>query len=208
MSDVSLVDGNLYSSAATYNQLRDELDYCAHTALSEIFKQFNSTTSQARLPVEIWLHIWEQLPLVDRVTVSHVCYHWRATTLCYPILWCSLDVFSTLHDDQCDCEKCSLEDPIEVGESNVALLGLLLPRSLDLPLKLSVRIAGANVAFCQGVSTVLGAAYTRVVDLRIVQEYESGISCFLAQFNGFPALRRLVLLNQRASRITAFLNER
>lgn len=53
----------------------------------------SATHGVARLPAEVVCHIFSYLPFADRISVTHVCQHWREVSLVSPAqLWSSVEV--------------------------------------------------------------------------------------------------------------------
>ncbi|KZV97604.1 hypothetical protein EXIGLDRAFT_832739 [Exidia glandulosa HHB12029] len=111
----------------------------------------NVTSSlQSRLPDELWCLAWQDLPLVDRLSLLLVCHAWRNIALGCASVWSLVDVHMDLHNIECDCILCqdSRSDfgkryfPLEArlpAKSNLHLV----PRALELgrraPIILQIR---------------------------------------------------------------------
>lgn len=105
----------------------------------DVRRAFNSRAKHTRLPTELWEHIWRLLSLVDRVSVSQVCFYWRTIALASLWLWVELDIgYCKTHPMFPACVKCRCHTD-EVASPDLNLLTLVLPRSKDLPLSLRFR---------------------------------------------------------------------
>ncbi|EJD51743.1 hypothetical protein AURDEDRAFT_181892 [Auricularia subglabra TFB-10046 SS5] len=53
-------------------------------------RRLNGTLPVNMLPPELWLAVFELLPLSDRIRATHVCSQWRAVALSSPSAWVSI----------------------------------------------------------------------------------------------------------------------
>lgn len=84
---------------------------CLSAAHAVALRKRNSTTSmQHRLPDELWLLVWAQAHLADRITLTHVCHFWRALALRSPRMWTHVEVYSLEHRLGCDCNRCTFQE--------------------------------------------------------------------------------------------------
>lgn len=65
---------------------------------------------QHRLPDELWLLVWAQAHLADRITLTHVCHFWRTLALRSPRMWTHVEVYSLEHRLGCDCNRCTFQE--------------------------------------------------------------------------------------------------
>ncbi|KZV91472.1 hypothetical protein EXIGLDRAFT_769913 [Exidia glandulosa HHB12029] len=99
----------------------------------------NLEDEHARLPTELWAHIWRLLSLVDRVSVAQVCFFWRTIASTSLWLWVELDIgHCKAHPTFPACVKCRCHTD-DVASPDLNLLSLVLPRSKDLPVSLRFR---------------------------------------------------------------------
>ncbi|KZV92826.1 hypothetical protein EXIGLDRAFT_692377 [Exidia glandulosa HHB12029] len=89
---------------------------------------------RVRLPDEVWFMVWQDLPLVDRLRVTHVCHDWRRLALGTPLIWCDIDLWVYRHPDACKCDDCSLTPGLHPMLSNARLVRHVLSLSQKLPL--------------------------------------------------------------------------
>ncbi|KZV97603.1 hypothetical protein EXIGLDRAFT_832737 [Exidia glandulosa HHB12029] len=119
--------------------------------LARVARARNATFSlQSRLPDELWCLAWQDLPLVDRLSILLVCHSWRNLALGCASIWSLLDVHLDLHNIECDCMLCqdSRSDfrkryfPLEARLPTKSNLHLV-PRALELgkraPIILQIR---------------------------------------------------------------------
>ncbi|KZW01829.1 hypothetical protein EXIGLDRAFT_760431 [Exidia glandulosa HHB12029] len=184
---------------------------CVKSALLPDLRTHNAAQiARAGLPDELWCMIWGHLSMEDRVRVTHVCGAWRQLAVGTPRLWCSLDLFSSRHDVDCDCDRCSFlqdedaicdrcDDYLLVGRSNIVLVTALLPRSQQLPLHLHVDAPHCNTDgdVLDELAVALLAHAHRLEVISIDSEDENTVLCL---FNGLgPTLPALRVLDCKAA---------
>ncbi|KZV96975.1 hypothetical protein EXIGLDRAFT_833245 [Exidia glandulosa HHB12029] len=114
----------------------DKLVISLRSAFVDIYRL---RLTHARLPTELWVHIWRPLSLVDRIAVSQVCFLWRTIALSCPRLWDELEIgYCPLHMTFPDCRycHCCILRGLPLPSMTLNLLPLVLPRSQNLPLSL------------------------------------------------------------------------
>ncbi|KZW00835.1 hypothetical protein EXIGLDRAFT_694798 [Exidia glandulosa HHB12029] len=127
-------------------RLRAQLDI----AISEAAQRRNAALSlQSRVPDEVWCIAWQDLPLADRVAVSHACRAWRTLSLASPRVWSFIDFFCDLHNADCQCSVCEQANVFLThhgfrgtriqAKTNFRLLELALLRSRAAPLVIHIR---------------------------------------------------------------------
>ncbi|KAH7102801.1 hypothetical protein BKA62DRAFT_90347 [Auriculariales sp. MPI-PUGE-AT-0066] len=62
------------------------------TALAHELRKINQQIERYHLPVDLWIAIWEWLPVRDRIAVTHVSHGWRRQAVSASQLWASLDL--------------------------------------------------------------------------------------------------------------------
>ncbi|KZV84158.1 hypothetical protein EXIGLDRAFT_727581 [Exidia glandulosa HHB12029] len=94
--------------------------------------------TRAELPNEVWAMIWQDLPLLDRLDVTHVCHYWRNIALASPRVWSALDYRFFQHRSSCKCKECKSKTPKRV-RSSPRIFSMILPRSSRLPLSIRIK---------------------------------------------------------------------
>ena len=139
-------------------------------------------TSSDHIPAELWLAIWLQLDLADRVAASRVCTRWRAIALESQDLWREVYIHSPLSIENC---------PVHQNTPCMLLpLPILLERSgtSTISLFLSERERG-HVHHLLG---ILIPHLHRVARLKVSHSFlEELLSVVIRSVPVWPALRRL-----------------
>ncbi|KZV95158.1 hypothetical protein EXIGLDRAFT_485109 [Exidia glandulosa HHB12029] len=166
------------------------------------------------LPDELWLMVWQELSMDDRISVSRVCGAWRTLALASPKLWSQLDFFTDRHSmDGCSCDTCIAlrngysmscsqgHEVAAVGRTNVDIIRCLIPRSRRFPLSLSI-VINASVSDAEldnspflTLATALRPHASRIVRIDIDESSDAvgSMAEFFAFFKELPALRALTL---------------
>ncbi|KZV91882.1 hypothetical protein EXIGLDRAFT_769475 [Exidia glandulosa HHB12029] len=192
-SALQLLGRDLDDASAVEN-LALEARNIVQSALASVLREYNLRFSLwRRLPDELWCMIWRDLPMNDRMRVSHVCSAWRKLAVSTPHIWRSLEVVSERirSGPQCKSKAC----PSVQERNNMQLVSLLLKRSLRIPLHMRVLITWPDQAIMGDLAKLLLRHVARLevlhfdtVDGNMPQE-------FLDYFLNFPSLRTLTCIS-------------
>ncbi|KZV96704.1 hypothetical protein EXIGLDRAFT_833416 [Exidia glandulosa HHB12029] len=178
---------------------------CVENALLEERRGQNSERMrQLGLPNEIWLKVWEFLPMDSVLVVSHVCHLWRSLALGSPPLWTTLDFFSDEHAEDCGCSEHRALDRydfscrfcsryVTIGQNNSELMRNLLPRSLHHGISLNLHIAGAPDPVTYLLADIIGPHAQRIVHWHFRGQGYFDPTPLLRSVDALPALRCLSL---------------
>ncbi|EJD41331.1 hypothetical protein AURDEDRAFT_169487 [Auricularia subglabra TFB-10046 SS5] len=150
-----------------------------------------------KLPNELWCMIWKDLPLADRLRVTHTCRDWRALCLNTPHVWQYLDFWFYRHPETCTCIGCAFQHghsrPVR---NNSVLVSLALPRSRQLDLFLSIGDRGSDCGLtCSEPAEYLSSLLRphrrrlRSIDAHLYNAFT--LTYFLDEMKSFPALTSL-----------------
>ncbi|KZV95206.1 hypothetical protein EXIGLDRAFT_834468 [Exidia glandulosa HHB12029] len=173
---------------------------CLESAVAcELRAHNEERVSQLRLPQELWVEVWGHLPMGDVVSISHVCHLWRSLALASPSLWSTLEVFSDMHVNDCDCEECGsiakhcivckrCRRTPTLGTKNTKLIRHLLPRSKSCALSLIIRLSDYET---KELARLITPHRRRLVRIEC-NDYDSRImAAFLSHFEALRAVREL-----------------
>lgn len=151
-------------------------------------------------PNEIWLRIWEILPMDSLLSVSHTCRPWRSLALRSSVLWATLDLVinersQNCHcgtrrafDEQLSCRSCGCDIPY--GHNNIMLMRNVLPRSNAHPLYLSLAIRDVSPQMLELVVQLIRPHAGRIAHLRL-DSFDVPPGKLLYHFDALPILRSL-----------------
>ncbi|EJD41332.1 hypothetical protein AURDEDRAFT_127085 [Auricularia subglabra TFB-10046 SS5] len=153
-----------------------------------------------KLPGELWCMVWQDLPLADRLRVTHVCHDWRALCLTTPQIWRYIDYCFYRHEDNCKCMECGFQrEASRPVRTNALLVSLALPRSM--PLELDVFIGDKGRDHRENIfsssdpvsylSHLLRPHKHRIRTIRADIFSGSLLTNFLDELRDFPALTSL-----------------
>ncbi|EJD44978.1 hypothetical protein AURDEDRAFT_124862 [Auricularia subglabra TFB-10046 SS5] len=147
------------------------------------------------VPRELWLYVWQYLPFVDMVAAARVCRSWRTLARAAPELWTIVEIHSSLHHQDCDCEECeeslSCAGDTNLGIARYALASLSRDKSVAVQLR-STRSQENEIFESQLIRTLTQCA-SRLVELRIACNDERLPSSILRGVGAFPALETLTI---------------
>ncbi|KZV90455.1 hypothetical protein EXIGLDRAFT_770783 [Exidia glandulosa HHB12029] len=157
----------------------------------------SARNGRAKLPNEVWTEIWQGLPLIDRINVTHVCQRWREIALGTPGVWCSLDFWFSFHSAKCACVECSIGSPKRL-RSNARICDIFLPKSLHLPLLIQINDHDCDLGHISAsalitlLATVLRPHASRILTLDLNLRNPSILPDLLERVNSFPTLTALM----------------
>ncbi|KZV93546.1 hypothetical protein EXIGLDRAFT_835616 [Exidia glandulosa HHB12029] len=198
------ISENLSTASVTSEDIATALRQLCDKKLTACLRA--STVALPQLPNETWGLIWQLLSLRDRVRVTHVSRTWRAIALGNSRLWSTLDLTSSLHRDDCECDECaSAVGPHAKGHGyDVALarLSALLERSAGSPLTCSLKFirdaAPTPPSSVTSISGILGPHAAALVSLTLVYRNDEWIKPFLVVIRDSSQLCHLELNAMRA----------
>ncbi|KZW02687.1 hypothetical protein EXIGLDRAFT_829203 [Exidia glandulosa HHB12029] len=163
-----------------------------------------------RLPDEVWCMIWQDMPLVDRLRITHVCHDWRQLALGSPRVWCTVDLWFYRHDDNCACDDCALSPAPHPMISNARLVRYALTLSRSVPLCVSLGDRGSEFALglfrtdCDAAVHLILALLQPHIDRLAALHADLFSAYVLTKFLSLiPALPRLVSLTTTSPNFNA-----
>ncbi|KZV98408.1 hypothetical protein EXIGLDRAFT_763558 [Exidia glandulosa HHB12029] len=213
-SAMALPDADAPSILQEY---KDAARLCLDRSLAVALRTRNIAASQqSLLPQEVWCLVWQELPLFQRVRVTHVCHFWRTVGLASHQLWRNVDICpaAAASDARSEAEfypNSDLEDdyveghtfPLNQAQSNVAtmttvrtsiqMLEEILPRSgsLKFHLVIQARMDGYGDYSSRHLARIVKPHVERLSSLHIAFSDTDCATVFLQEVQPFPALRVL-----------------
>lgn len=207
------IDGN-FSQAANYLLTltqRSGIAVAPSDVLDTVRQRFGSAVAvfarrhnflhAPKLPDELWCMVWEDLPLADRVRVTHVCHDWRTLALGTPRVWRCIDYWFYRHNEACTCIECAFQgDSSRSVRTNALLVSLALPRSVPLELDIFLGDKGTDHReniFCPSdtvsyLSNLLLPHKGRIRTIYADVYNAQSLTTLLDELREFPALTSLV----------------
>jgi len=144
--------------------------------------------------------IWKTMSQDDRVRVTNVSRSWRTLAMHTPHLWSRIEIETTVHSEDCDCDIClGLPDK---QPHNLHIIPLLLARNDSLELRVTVRtmygeddydVVSDDIARLETVVEILRSDLHRIERLQVAVDEPRHVKMVMQAFNGavFPQLREL-----------------
>lgn len=176
---------------------------CVTATLAPELRRHNTRLAlTSRLPPEVLCMPWEHLSVTDLLTVSHVCWDWRALALDSPHLWCNADITFSKHGSYCDCTACSAiydgqlkcarcRQACLQGTTNADIARYTLSRSRTLPVSIHMQLSGKDLDFdyfCEDVGSCVDEYAHRLRELFVELEDPSVLGELLECSKAFPLL--------------------
>ncbi|KZV90468.1 hypothetical protein EXIGLDRAFT_720326 [Exidia glandulosa HHB12029] len=151
--------------------------------------------TRAELPNEVWAMIWQDLPLLDLLDVTHVCHYWRNIALASPRVWSVLDYRFFQHRSSCKCRECISKTPKRV-RSSPRIFSMILPRSSRLPLSIRIKNSANDCgrqlfAAVKVLASLLRPHASRISRLDVSVSIATVLPDLVEGVGSFPSLVRL-----------------